>query len=126
MKTELEVKNKIMKNVKALVSKNEEKSAKAFLYLVRTFYKDANAILDDEDRYYLDNYQIILAMLLKLQQGLIEEEDYDNIAIIVTVKFQLQNEFVELLEDEDEILEFNLSNDFYNTQLNNILKTKLN
>jgi hypothetical protein len=118
---EQQIKNRIMFNIKALVSKDEEKSAKAFLYLVRTFFESANDILDDEDRYWCDNYAIILSIFLKLHQELFKEDDFENLIIINKVKTKLESEFKELIETDEEQYEFDLTNQYYEITLNKIL-----
>ncbi len=116
-----QTKRRIMLHLKALGSKNEKVQYKAFKFLVNKFFDNPECIeIDELD--FLDIYSVKLAMILSLTKGLMEEDDYNNLAIVRDIKQKISLEVCENITSSDELYEYELMEDYYTHTLHNILK----
>jgi len=115
---EQEVKAKIMLHVKGLIKPNLYD--KCFAYLRDKFFDDLITTGFGE----VEEFQIISAIFLSLQKGLLEEELYVELAIVQKVYKILLTRLFDKIKDREEIEILVESNKYYQQKLDEIIKNK--
>lgn len=112
-----EIRNKILLNTKALIK--DELFDKAFLYLTNRFFDN----LDTDNLNSIDKFNVCQAIFLSLQQGLLDEESFENLSMVKRVYKILYHKILRQAETKDELDVLYESNNFYCQKLEEIIKT---
>jgi len=116
------LKDKIILHCKGLKSKRKKIYQMSLNFLVGMFFEND---LNCDEMDILDQYQVIQAIFLSLIKGLLEENDYENLATIRDIYFSLQLQVVNELQDPVDLECYELSNEFFVLKMNEIIgKTK--
>lgn len=115
------IREKLVLNFRNLKSKNETLYDNAFNYLVGQFFESDDAFnIDDLD--LLDQLQVIQSMLLSFIKGLYEDRKYLEILMLTDIYEDLKVQVGEHITQQEDLYVFTLSNDFYVSKLQQIIK----
>src|SRR6476660_2408223 len=108
------LKDKIILHCKGLKSKRKKIYQMSLQFLIDVFFEKE---IDTDEMDMLDEYQVIQAIFLSLMQGLLEENDFENLALIRDIYFKLQLQVAKTLTDPMDIECYELSNEYFTTKL---------
>ena len=117
---EQEIKQEIIQSYKELKSTHEETYEHAYNYLVSTFF-EFDDIVELDDVNFIDQFQIIQSITYTIIKGMLEEQDYENLIVIIREYDIINNQVGSVIYDEEDLTLFQLGNEFFEKELKKLL-----